>query len=63
MNSSLDMLVKNLSDHDFKYLLLECSGKLLISAKQKSGHPYESMNSSKRFLMITCLLGVNFMAL
>ena len=41
MNSSLDSLVKNLSDNDFKYLSEEFSGKFLELVKQKGVHPYE----------------------
>ena len=29
MNSSLDVLVKNLTDNDFKYLSQECNGEQL----------------------------------
>ena len=35
MNSSLNALVKNLSDNDFKYLLEEFSSDLLELVKQK----------------------------
>ena len=35
VNSSLDSLVKNLSDNDFKYLSKEFSGDLLKLVKQK----------------------------
>ena len=35
MNSSLDSLVTNLSDNDFKYLSEEFSGELLRLFKQK----------------------------
>ena len=35
MNSSLDALVKNLSDNDFKYLLQEFTGTLLELVKKK----------------------------
>ena len=35
MNSSLDLLVKNLSDNDFKYLSEEFSSKFLKLVKQK----------------------------
>ena len=49
MNSSLDKLVKNLSDKDFKYLVEEfCPDNLEIS-RQKGASPYEYMNSFKRF--------------
>ena len=35
MNSSLDALIKNLSDNDFKYLSKEFSGEFLKFIKQK----------------------------
>ena len=35
MNSSLDALVKNLSDNDFKYLSQEFSGDLVKIVKEK----------------------------
>ena len=49
MNSSLDKLVKNLNDKDFKYLSEEFSGKKLKLVEQKGVYPYEYMNSFKRF--------------
>ena len=49
MNSSLDKLVKNLSDEDFKYLVKEFGSENLKILKQKGGYPYEYMNSFKRF--------------
>ena len=49
MNSSLDKLVKNLSDEDFKYLLEEFGSENLELLKQKSDYPYEYMNSFERF--------------
>ena len=49
MNSSLDKLVKNLSDEDFKYLVEEFDSQNLELLKQKGDYPYEYMNSSKRF--------------
>ena len=49
MNSSLDKLVKNLSDEDFKYLVEEFGSKNLKILKQKGAYPYEYMNSFKRF--------------
>ena len=49
MNSSLDKLVKNLSDKDFKYLIEEFGSKNLELLKQKGPYPYEYMNSFKRF--------------
>ena len=49
MNSSLDKLVKNLSDEDFKYLVKEFGFDNLKILKQKGAYPYEYMNSFKRF--------------
>ena len=39
MNSSLDSLVKNLSDNDFKYLSEEFSDEFLKLVKQKGVYP------------------------
>ena len=41
MKSSLDKLVKNLSDEDFKYLTKEFSGEELELVKKKGLYPYE----------------------
>ena len=49
MNSSLDALVNNLSDNDFKFLSQEFSGDLLELVKQKGVYPYENMDSFKKF--------------
>ena len=49
MNSSLDKLVKNLVDKDFKYLVEEFGTESLKILKQKGAYPYECMNSFKRF--------------
>ena len=49
MNYSLDKLVKNLSDEDFKYLVGEFSSGNLEHLKQKDAYPYEWMNSFERF--------------
>ena len=49
MNSSLDKLVTNLSDKDFKYLVKEFGPDNLNILKQKGADPYEYMNSFKRF--------------
>ena len=49
MNSSLDSLVKNLTDKDFKYLSEEFSGELLKLVKEKGVYPYEYMDNFKRF--------------
>ena len=45
MNSSLDKLVKNVSDEDFKYF----SSENLELLKQKGAYPYEYMNSFEKF--------------
>ena len=49
INSSVDKLVKNLSDEDFKYLVNEFSCENLKLLKQKGVYPYEYMNSFKKF--------------
>ena len=49
MNSSLDKLVKNLSDSDFKYLTKEFGSKNLEILKQKGAYPYEHMVRFKTF--------------
>ena len=49
MNSSLEKLVKNLSDNDFKYLTKEFDPKHLELLKQKDAYPYQYMDSFERF--------------
>ena len=49
MNSSLDSLVKNLPDNDFKYLSEEFSCEFLKLVKQEGVYPYEYMDSFKKF--------------
>ena len=49
MNSSLDKLVKNLTDKDFKYLSEEFSNEQLKFGKENGTHPYQYMNSFKKF--------------
>ena len=49
MNSSLEKLVKNLLDNDFKYLTEEFGSKNVKLLKHKGAYPYEYMNSFKRF--------------
>ena len=49
MNSSLEKLVKNLSDNDFKYLTEEFGSTNLELLKQKGAYPYKHMDSFKRF--------------
>ena len=48
MNSSLDSLVKNLSDNDFKNLSKEFSGEFLELVKQKGVYSYEYMDSFEK---------------
>ena len=49
MNFSLDKLVKNSSDEDFKYLVEQFGSEKLDLLKQKCAYPYEYMNSFERF--------------
>ena len=49
INSSLDELVKYLSDEDFKYLEEEFDSKHLKILKQNGDYPYEYINSLKKF--------------
>ena len=56
MKSSLDLLVKNLSEN-FKYLSEECSGEYLRLVKEKGVYPYENMDSFD-FLKTNCLTSV-----
>ena len=49
MNSSLDKLIKNLSNEDFKYLVEEFSSENSELLKQKGDYPYGYMNSFERF--------------
>ena len=49
MNSSLDKLVKNLSDNDFQYLSEKFSGEQLELVKKKGRYLYEYFDSFKKF--------------
>ena len=49
MNSSLDKLVKNMSNEDFKYVVAEFGSKNLELLTLKDAYPYEYMNSFERF--------------
>ena len=49
MNSSLENLVKSLTDSNFEYLTEEFGSKNLELLKQKDVYLYVSVNSSKRF--------------
>ena len=49
MNFSLEKLVKNLSDYDFKHFTQEFGSAKLKLLKQKDAYPYEYMDSFERF--------------
>ena len=49
MNCSLDKLIKNLNDEDFKYLFEKFSDEQLKLVKGKGIYPYEYMNSFEKF--------------
>ena len=48
MSSSLDKLVKNLNDSDFKYVSEEFNGEKLSLVKEKSVYSHEYMNFLKK---------------
>ena len=49
MNCSLDRLVRNLNDKDFKYSSEEFNGEQLKLLKEKDVYPYKYTNSFTRF--------------
>ena len=49
MNSTLEKLVKKLTDDDLKYLTEEFGSENLELLKQKGVYPYDYMDSFKRF--------------
>ena len=49
INSSLDKLVRNLSEENFKYLVEEFGSENLELLKQKGAYSYEYMNSFEKF--------------
>ena len=49
LNFSLEKLVKNLSDNNFKYLSEEFNPEQLNLVKQKRVYPYEYTDSFERF--------------
>ena len=63
MNFSLEKLVQNLSDNDFKYLTEESGSKNLELLKQKDAYRYEYMDSSKTLVKKNCLIKNVFTAL
>ena len=56
MKSSLDSLVRNLIDEDFKHLSEDYSSELLELEKEKRVHPYEYMNSFKYLMKINYII-------
>ena len=50
MNFSLDALVKNLTDNNFKYLSQEFTGKQLKLVNQKAVYSHKYMDSCKTFI-------------
>ena len=46
---SLDALIKNLSDNDFKYISKEVGGEFLKLVKQKGVYPYHYMDTFRKF--------------
>ena len=63
MDSSLDVLLRNFSDNDFKHLSQEFSGYLLKLVNQKGVHPYEYNDSFEKFLKNNQLIDLNFIVL
>ena len=53
MNSSLDSLVNNLSDNDFKYFSEEFSGNSLKLIKEKGVYPYHDLYLKRNVLLLT----------
>ena len=49
MSFSLEKLVKNLPDNDFKYLTGKFSSKHIELLKLKDAYPYDSMDNFRRF--------------
>ena len=49
MTYSLDSLVKNLIDEDFKYISEKFIGEFLKLVKEKGVYPYEYMDTFKKF--------------
>ena len=64
MISSLDKLVKDLSDEDFKYLVVEFGSKNLELLKQKGAYPYETVLKNlmkKNYLLKNILIALQKM--
>ena len=56
MSSTLEKLVKNLSDNDFKYLNKESSSKNLELLKQRGAYSYEYWTVFKDLMKKNCLI-------
>ena len=52
MNSSLDVLVENFPDNDFKYLSQEFTSGMLEQVKQKGMYPYDTVLNTITVLKI-----------
>ena len=63
MNSSLEKLVKNLSDNDFKYLTEEVGSKTLVLLKQKELILMSTWTVLKDLVKKICLIENVFIAL
>ena len=62
--SSLDKLIKDLSDEDFKYLVVEFGSKKLELLKQKGAYPYETVMKNlmkKNYLLKNILIALQKM--
>ena len=49
MSSSLEKLVKDLANNDFRYLIEKCGSKNLEHLKEKDTYPYECVDRFERF--------------
>ena len=64
MNSSSDLLFKNLPDNDFKCLSEKFSGDLVAKLVKKKGvYSSEYMDSFENFLKINYLIDVSFLVI
>ena len=63
MNSILDALVKNLSNNHFKNVSQEFNGDLLKLVNKNKCIYMNIWTTLKRFLKITCLIGLTFLVL
>ena len=63
MNSSLEKLLKNLSDNDFKYVTKKFSSKNLELLKQEGAYPMNTWTVLKDLVKKNCLIKIFFTAL